>query len=132
MALSSLLGQLRLPEFRNKHYCLFACVSTILGYVVRDSLFILMRFCFKMNIFLLRFVKKTVSRDSSVDIATRYGLDGPEIESQWGARFSVPIQTGSGSHPASCTMGTGSFPGETGRGVAFTTNPHLVPRLNEE
>jgi hypothetical protein len=40
MAISSFLGQLRLPEFRNKHYCLFACVCTILGYVVRDSLFI--------------------------------------------------------------------------------------------
>ena len=28
-----------------------------------------------------------------------------------GARFSAPIQTGSETHPASCTMGTGSFPG---------------------
>ena len=28
-----------------------------------------------------------------------------------GARFSAPIQTGPGAHPASCTMGTGSFPG---------------------
>jgi hypothetical protein len=27
-----------------------------------------------------------------------------------GSRFSAPIQTGSGAHPASCTMGTGSFP----------------------
>jgi hypothetical protein len=27
------------------------------------------------------------------------------------ARFSAPIQTGSEAHPASCTMGTGSFPG---------------------
>jgi len=28
-----------------------------------------------------------------------------------GARFSTPVQTGLGAHPASCTMGTGSFPG---------------------
>jgi len=28
-----------------------------------------------------------------------------------GARFSASIQTGPGSHPASSTMGTGSFPG---------------------
>jgi hypothetical protein len=28
-----------------------------------------------------------------------------------GARFSAPILTGSGAHPASCTMGTVSFPG---------------------
>jgi len=27
------------------------------------------------------------------------------------ARFSAPVPTGSGAHPASCTMGTGSFPG---------------------
>jgi hypothetical protein len=28
-----------------------------------------------------------------------------------GARFSAPVQTGPGAYPASCTMGTGSFPG---------------------
>jgi hypothetical protein len=40
-----------------------------------------------------------------------------------GARFSAPVQTGPGTHPASCTMGTGSFLGvESGRGV--TLNPH--------
>jgi hypothetical protein len=32
-------------------------------------------------------------RDSSIGIATRYGLDGPGIESRWGARFSAPVQT---------------------------------------
>jgi hypothetical protein len=43
--------------------------------------------------------------------ASDHGLDGPGIESWWGRGFSAPVQTGSGSHPASCTMGTGSFPG---------------------
>ena len=39
-----------------------------------------------------------------------------------------PIQTGPGAHPASCTMGTGSFPGvKFGRGVLLTTHPLLVP-----
>ena len=35
------------------------------------------------------------------------------------ARFSAPVLTGSGAHPASYTMGTGSFPGvkRPGRGV---------------
>ena len=48
----------------------------------------------------------------SVDgIATAYGLDGPGIESRWEARFSATVQTGPEAHPASCTMGTGSFPG---------------------
>jgi hypothetical protein len=67
---------------------------------------------------------------SSVGIATSYGLDGPGIESRWGgARFSAPIQTGPGAHPASCTMGTGSSPGvESARGVTLTPHPLLVPR----
>ena len=50
-------------------------------------------------------------RDSSVGIATRYGLDGLGFDSRWGARFSAPVQTGPGTHPTSYTMGTGSFPG---------------------
>jgi hypothetical protein len=52
-----------------------------------------------------------MGRDGSVGIATRYGQDGPEIESRWEARFSAPVQTGPAVHPASYTMGTGSFPG---------------------
>ena len=48
---------------------------------------------------------------SSVGTATGYGLDGPGIESRWGARFSAPVQTGLAAHPTSYTMGTGSFPG---------------------
>ena len=40
-----------------------------------------------------------------------------------------PVQTGPGAHLASCTMGTGSFPGvNCGRGVLLTTHPLLVPR----
>jgi len=36
-----------------------------------------------------------------------------------GARFSAAVQTGPGAHPASYTMGSGSFPGVKwpGRGV---------------
>ena len=61
----------------------------------------------------------TGSRDSSVGIATRYGLDGPGIESRWRARFFAPVQTGSEAHPASYKMGTGSFSWvkRPGRGV---------------
>ena len=40
-----------------------------------------------------------------------------------------PIQTCPGAHPASCTMGTESFPGvKYGRGALLTTHPLLVPR----
>ena len=34
-----------------------------------------------------------------------------------GARFSAPVQNGPGTHPASCTMGTGSFPGDKAAGA---------------
>ena len=48
---------------------------------------------------------------SSVSIATELwvGRSGDRIPVR--ARFSAPVQTGPGAHPASYTMGTGSFPG---------------------
>jgi len=61
---------------------------------------------------------------SSVGIATGYGLDGPGIESQWGARFSAPVQTGPAAHPAPCTMGTAYFPRiKSGQVVKLTPHP---------
>ena len=50
-----------------------------------------------------------MDRDSAVGMATRYGLEGPEIETQWG------VHTGPGAYPASYTTGTGSFPGGGGK-----------------
>jgi hypothetical protein len=35
-------------------------------------------------------------RDNSIGIATRYGLDGPEIESRWRRDFSHPSRTSLG------------------------------------
>jgi hypothetical protein len=67
---------------------------------------------------------------SSVSIVSGYGLDDRAIEvlSSAGAEdfsCSLCVQTGSGAHPASCTMGTGGpFPG----GVTLTSHPCLVPR----
>jgi len=60
---------------------------------------------------------------SSVGIATDYGLDGPGSNSG-GDEIFPPVQTGPGAHPASCKMGTGSFPGvKCGRGVGLTSHP---------
>jgi hypothetical protein len=64
---------------------------------------------------------------SSVSIATELqaGRSGDRIPV--GARFSAPVQTSPGAHPASCTMGTGSFPGvKSGQGVTLTPYPLLV------
>ena len=54
---------------------------------------------------------------SSVGIATVYGVDGPGIESRWGAKFSAPLQTGPGAYPASCTMGAGTLSGQRAAGA---------------
>jgi len=48
-----------------------------------------------------------------------------------GARFSAPVQTGPGAHPASYTMGTGSFPGvKSSWGMMLT--PHLPSSCGHE
>ena len=65
---------------------------------------------------------------SSVGIATEPRTGRSGIESRWRRDFP-PVQTGPETHPASCKMGTGSFPGvKCGRGVLLTTHPLLVPR----
>jgi hypothetical protein len=48
----------------------------------------------------------SVTRDSSVGIATRYGLDGSGTESQGGAEF---FHNCPGAHPALCVMDTWSI-----------------------
>jgi hypothetical protein len=50
-----------------------------------------------------------------------------------GPRFFAQVQTGLGAHPASCTMGTGSFPGvkRPGRGADHPPPPSAEV-VNEE
>jgi len=72
-------------------------------------------YCFQVQTFSTE-PSQFVGQKSAVGIAISYGLGSTEIESQWGARFSAPVQTGPEAHPASYTMGTGSFPGVKRRG----------------
>jgi hypothetical protein len=62
--------------------------------------------------------------DSSVGIATGYGLEGPRIESGWRRDFPH-LSRPALAHPASCTIGTGSFPGVKS-GPCVTLTPHLL------
>ena len=76
----------------------------------------------------LKIFAKLCGLCSSVGIATDYGLAGPGSIPGRDEIFGF-FQTGPGAHPASCKMGTGSFPGvKCGRGVLLTTHPFLVPR----
>jgi hypothetical protein len=78
-------------------------------------------FTWKSHGILTRYIYFAWSRGSSGSIVPDYGLDDRAIEvpSPVGAKdfsSSLCVQTGSGAHPASCTMGTGGpFPGGKAR-----------------
>jgi hypothetical protein len=75
------------------------------------------------------FVINTQGPDSSVGIATDYGLT-VRGSNPGGARFFAHVQTGPGSHQASCTVqwvpGLSQRVKRPGRGA--DTHPLLVPR----
>jgi hypothetical protein len=89
----------------------------------------------KLNSYIATVMLLLRSRVSSGSIVSDYGLHDRAIgvRSPAGAKnFSsiLCVQTGSGAHPASCTMGTGGhFPGCRARpGRDADKSPHLVPR----
>jgi hypothetical protein len=63
-----------------------------------------------------------LSRDRAVSIATRYGLDGPGIESRQPLDLPNPLHNGYRIH----------FRGVKLLEVALTTLPHLVPGVKKE
>jgi hypothetical protein len=72
---------------------------------------------------------------SSVSIVSDYGLDDRAVGVRSPAEAkdfssSLCVQTGSGAHPASCTLGTGGpFPGgKAGPWRDADHSPHLPPR----
>jgi hypothetical protein len=68
---------------------------------------------------------------SAFRILTWYGLDGPGIESRWGARYFAPVQTGPGTHPASFKMGMGYLPGVKLPGRDVDHLPHSNVEFKE-
>jgi hypothetical protein len=75
--------------------------------------------------------QKRGSRDNSVGIATRYGLEGPGIESRWGEIFRTYPDRLQGP-PSLLYNGYRVFPGgKCVRGVMLTTHPLLVARLGK-
>ena len=62
---------------------------------------------------------------------TKVGWTARWVDSRWEARFSAFVQTGPGAKLASYTVGTGSFQGQSGPGVALTHTFNLAPSINE-
>ena len=79
-------------------------------------------------------IRSTGGRDSSVGIATRYGLDGPGIESRWGGGRDFPhlprAALGPTQPPVQWAPGLSTGVKRPGRGVDHP--PQLAPRLKEE
>jgi len=79
-------------------------------------------------VFRINWKSRPPGEKSVVCIAYDYGLDGPG-SNPGGEEIFRLSRPALGAHPASCKMGTGSFPGvKCGRGVLLTTHPLLVPR----
>jgi len=70
--------------------------------------------------------------DSLAGIATRYGAGRSCDRIPVSTRFSAPVPTCPGAHPASFTMGTESFPKVKRPGCGIDNPPHLVPKLKKE
>jgi hypothetical protein len=69
----------------------------------------------------------TVDRDSSVGIATRYGMDGPGIESRWQRDFLHLSRPALGPTQLPIRWVSGLSRGKGDRSVTSNTHPHLVP-----
>ena len=77
-------------------------------------------------------IRIPIIRGSSVGIATRYGLDGPGIESRWGRDFPHPSRPALGPTQPPIQWIQFLLPGVERPGGGVDHSPHLVPRLKKE
>jgi hypothetical protein len=81
---------------------------------------------------LLRVLFPKQGWNSSAGIATRYGLDGPEVEFRWGRDFPHPSRPALGPTQPLIQWVPGLFPGVKRPGHGGDHPPHLVPKLKKE
>ena len=94
-------------------------IITIIEY--NSVISILMKNCLSSICYFNNYIINALG--SSVSVVTELRAERSGMESRWGRDFPL-VQTGRGAHPASCKIGTGSFPGiKCSRGVLLTTHP---------
>ena len=74
----------------------------------------------------------TVGRDSSVGSATRYGLDGPGIETRCGREFSHMSVPALGPNQTPVCAVSGPFTGGKVLKRGVNHPPYLEPRLKKK
>jgi hypothetical protein len=72
-----------------------------------------------------------IGRASSVGLATRYGLNGPGIESRWGRDFPHPSRPALGPHSLLYSENRVFPRGKAAGGVALTTHPPSSAEVKE-
>ena len=96
-------------------YC-SPCTQYDAGVTSTKNKVIKTRICVVCIITILHVLNINAWPGSSAGIATELLAGRSGIESRWG-RDVPPVQTGPGAHPASCIIGTGSFPGVEATGA---------------
>jgi hypothetical protein len=76
--------------------------------------------------------KQSKGRDSSVGIATRYGMGGPRIECRWSEILCSHPDRPWGPPNLLHNRDMSRSRGLGCRGVALTTHPHLAPKLKKQ
>ena len=116
-----------------QHSALQGDVSDLVG----SEAFVFLRDCARNGLFHLLLTALTVirtdrvGRDSSVDIATRYGLTAWGSNPGVGEIFRIRPNRSWGP-PSLLYNGYQVFPGVKGPGRGINHPPHLAPRLREE
>jgi hypothetical protein len=107
----------------------FLCHKFLVPHIQIISITVLASFYFCKELinylYILYRLNLPEGRDSSVGIATRYGLDGPGIESRWGRDFPHPSRQALGPTQPPTQWVPGLFPGDKAAG-AWSSPPTLI------
>ena len=126
----------RICQFVNPTFCVLICCVRCFNVKISYTVFVsrnAINALQCLNILLMCHIIEQGDRDSSVGTATRYGLDGPAIESRWGRDFPHSSRQVLGLTQPPVQGVPGPFPGGKAAGTwRWLPTPYLMPSLKEE